>query len=84
MTKNMKEPSIFGGLFLYIVLGMDKKQNLKIKDWAEDDRPREKLLKRGIDSLTDAELIAILLGSGNSEDSAVELAKKILLKVRNN
>lgn len=49
-----------------------------IKSWAEDDRPREKLLLKGRSALSDAELIAILIGSGNNEESAVEVARKIL------
>ena len=57
---------------------------LKIKDWASEDRPREKLLKRGINSLSDAELIAILIGSGTQNESAVELSKKILKNANNN
>lgn len=57
---------------------------LSIKSWAEADRPREKLAEKGKASLSDAELIAILIGSGNDEDSAVELSKKILLSVNNN
>lgn len=52
-----------------------------IKDWSEEDRPREKLLQRGEAALTDAELIAILLGSGNREETAVGLAKRILRDV---
>lgn len=52
-----------------------------IKDWNEDDRPREKLLKRGEGALTDAELLAILLGSGNRNETAVGLAKRILRDV---
>ena len=55
-----------------------------IKNWAIDDRPREKLLQKGKLSLTDAELIAILIGSGNRDESAVELSKKILSKNQNN
>ncbi len=55
-----------------------------IKNWAIDDRPREKLLQKGKLSLTDAELIAILIGSGNTDESAVELSKKILSKSQNN
>ena len=55
-----------------------------IKNWAIDDRPREKLLQKGKLSLTDAELIAILIGSGSREGSAVELSKKILSKNQNN
>lgn len=53
---------------------------LKIKDWSPGDRPREKLLQRGAASLTDAELIAILLGSGTVTNSAVDVAKQILAK----
>jgi DNA repair protein RadC len=55
-----------------------------IKNWAMDDRPREKLLLKGKLSLTDAELIAILIGSGSRQESAVELSKKILSKNQNN
>jgi DNA repair protein RadC len=51
---------------------------LSIKAWAEDDRPREKLITKGRQSLSDAELIAILIGSGNRKESAVELSKRIL------
>lgn len=51
---------------------------LSIKSWAENDRPREKLVSKGRTSLSDAELIAILIGSGNREQSAVELSKTIL------
>lgn len=58
--------------------------NLKIKDWAIDDRPREKMLLKGSESLSDAELIAILIGSGTKEESAVELAKKIMINADNN
>ena len=61
---------------------MEKKYS--IKSWALDDRPREKLLLKGILSLSDAELIAILLGSGNREETAVDLAKRILNSVDNN
>jgi DNA repair protein RadC len=57
---------------------------LSIKSWAEDDRPREKLILKGRSALTDAELIAILIGSGNRELSAVELAKLILSSYDNN
>jgi len=57
--------------------------SFSIKNWALDDRPREKLLQKGKTSLSDAELIAILIGSGNSKDSAVELSKKILSHCNN-
>ena len=59
-------------------------EKTSIKFWAEDDKPREKLSKKGKSSLSNAELLAILIGSGNNEDSAVELSKKILQKVDNN
>ncbi len=49
-----------------------------IKNWNEDDRPREKLALKGRSSLSDAELLAIIMGSGNRDESAVELAKRIL------
>lgn len=55
-----------------------------IKSWSETDRPREKLLIRGRESLTDAELLAILIGSGNRELSAVGLSQKILKCASNN
>jgi DNA repair protein RadC len=58
--------------------------SLKITDWAPEDRPREKLLAKGIQSLTDAELIAILIGSGSRNETAVELSKRILNEVSNN
>jgi len=57
---------------------------LGIKDLAEEDRPREKLLQKGLSALSDAELIAILLGSGSSKESAVELARKIMSGYNNN
>ena len=55
-----------------------------IKYWAEDDQPREKLMLKGRAALSDAELIAILLGSGSRNESAVELSKRILASVDNN
>jgi DNA repair protein RadC len=54
-----------------------------IKNWAPEDRPREKLLMKGKSALSDAELIAILLGSGNFKESALDLAKRILKDVEN-
>ena len=57
---------------------------LTIKNWAEDDRPREKLLLKGKNALSDAELLAILLGSGNINETAVDLAKKVLGDVKEN
>lgn len=55
-----------------------------IKEWACDDRPREKMMTKGSSALSNAELIAILIGSGNTEQSAVELARTILDSVDNN
>ena len=57
---------------------------MSIKFLAEDDRPREKFLLKGKNALSDAELLAIIMGSGNREDSAVELGRKILNSVANN
>jgi DNA repair protein RadC len=54
-------------------------EKITIKSWAEEDRPREKLLLQGRRHLSDAELIAILIGSGNRDESAVALSKRILL-----
>jgi len=59
-------------------------RSISIKNWKEDDRPREKLLAKGKNSLSDAELIAILIASGNKEESAVDLAKRILAFTTNN
>jgi len=63
---------------------MEKIYRQSIKEWAEDDRPREKLLKKGDQALSNAELLAILIGSGNRDESAVDLSKKILNSVDNN
>ena len=57
---------------------------LGIKSWSEEDRPREKLLLKGPKALTNAELLAILIGSGSKELNALELAKTILNKAENN
>ena len=59
-------------------------EKLPIKSWAENDRPREKLLSNGRVSLTDAELIAVLIGSGNRNESAVDLSRRILHHASNN
>jgi DNA repair protein RadC len=59
-------------------------KHISIKDWAEDDQPREKLVNKGKQALSDAELLAILLGSGTVSMSAVELAKQILQGAGNN
>jgi len=61
-----------------------EKENLPITAWAEDDRPREKLMNKGRQTLSDAELIAILISTGNTEETAVELSKRILVSTENN
>ena len=63
---------------------MEGKSSFPITTWALDDRPREKLLLKGKTALSDAELIAILIGSGNRQESAVELSKRILADFHNN
>ncbi len=63
---------------------MTEYKKLNIKDWAAEDRPREKMLLKGARALTDAELIAILIGSGNLEETAVELSRRILAAADNN
>ncbi len=57
-------------------------RDLSIKNWSEDDRPREKLLLKGKNALSNSELIAILIGSGNREESAVALSKRILMTIK--
>ena len=63
---------------------MTYESSRKILSWAEEDRPREKLMLKGRAALSDAELIAILIGSGTREVSAVDLSKVILQSVGNN
>ncbi len=55
-----------------------------IKDWSEQDRPREKLLSKGRKSLSDSELLAIIIGSGSADESALDLSKRIMASVNNN
>ena len=62
----------------------EKPTSFSIKNWSQDDQPREKLLNKGKAALSDAELVAILIGSGNKEESAVDLSKRILAGVENN
>ena len=62
----------------------EKTTSFSIKNWSQDDQPREKLLNKGKAALSDAELVAILIGSGNKEESAVDLSKRILAGVKNN
>lgn len=68
---------------------MHKKVNktiasLSIKQWKEDDRPREKMLLKGKSSLSDAELLTILIGSGTRKESALSLSRRILVRYENN
>lgn len=58
--------------------------SLKITDWAVEDRPREKLIRKGISSLSDTELLAILISSGTRKKSAVDLGRELLSMVNNN
>ncbi len=57
---------------------MEEIKKISIKNWAENDRPREKLLSGGCCSLSDAELIALMIGSGSRNETAVELARRML------
>ena len=59
-------------------------KSFSIKNWSQDDQPREKLRDKGKIVLSDAELVAIIIGSGNTEESAVALSKRILASVENN
>lgn len=63
---------------------MSEYEKMTIKMWAVEDRPREKTLKHGLSALSDAELIAILIGSGNAKETAVELSRRILAAFDNN
>ena len=62
----------------------ENKASFSIKNCSQDDQPREKLLYKGKAALSDAELVAILIGSGNREESAVALCMRILASVDNN
>lgn len=57
---------------------------LSVKDWSPDDQPREKLLAKGVNVLSDAELLAIIIGSGNTEETSVELSRRIFQAAGNN
>ena len=59
-------------------------EKLNINQWAEEDRPREKLMRMGAEALSNAELLAILIGSGSPKESAVDLMKRILNDCKNN
>lgn len=62
----------------------DMNEFVSIKNWLEDDKPREKMMQRGASALTDAELLAILISSGTRERSALDLARDILGLAHNN
>ncbi|WP_138434840.1 RadC family protein [Winogradskyella algicola] len=62
----------------------ENSSSFSIKNWSQDDQPREKLRDKGKSVLSDAELVAILIGSGSREESAVDLCKRILASVDNN
>lgn len=62
----------------------DEKKYFPITKWALDDRPREKMILKGVNALSDAEIIAILIGSGSRDESAVDLSKRILNANQNN
>lgn len=64
-------------------MNVEESKPLNIKDWNPEDRPREKLLLKGISALSDAELIAILIGSGTAKLSAVDVGKKVLAHAGN-
>lgn len=68
----------------YLYKMAEKSTSFSIKNWSQDDQPREKLRDKGKDALSDAELVAILIGSGSRNESAVELCKRILASVDNN
>lgn len=62
----------------------ENSNSFSIKNWSQDDQPREKLRDKGKSALSDAELVAILIGSGSREESAVDLCKRILASVDHN
>ena len=62
----------------------EKPTSFSIKNWSQEDQPREKLRDKGKTTLSDAELLAILIGSGSRDESAVDLCKRILARVDNN
>lgn len=65
------------------ITGNKEMKKLNISQWAEEDRPREKMMLKGAEALSDAELLAILIGSGNTEESAVALMQRVLASCGN-
>lgn len=84
----MEPLSFQEGVFYYIWLKFQPMENVNlyypISKWAEGDRPREKMMQHGRNALADAELIAILIGSGSRNESAVDLSRRILQHAGNN
>ena len=78
---NNKYRSFIKGCIRTFLFAMSK---LSINQWAEEDRPREKLMRLGASALTNAELLAILIGSGSHDESAVDLMKRVLADCGNN
>ena len=62
---------------------MNRSEKLNLKEWAAEDRPREKMRLKGAKALTNAELLAILIRTGNTEDSVVALTQKVMASCRN-
>jgi DNA repair protein RadC len=62
---------------------MTELTKLRVRDWAEEDRPREKLLLKGVQALSDAELLAIIIGSGSKDETVLELSQRIFQSVDN-
>lgn len=60
------------------------REKLRLRDWASEDQPREKMIMKGVDALSNAELLSLVLGSGSKEENAVELSKRILSLAGNN
>ena len=69
---------------IYIYTMTEKLSSFSIKNWSQDDQPRKKLRDKGRAALSDAELVAILISSGNKDESAVDLSKRILASTGNN
>ena len=85
VSSNLSAESFALSAFLCIFADMKEVENkLNINQWAEEDRPREKLERLGAQALSDAELLAILVGSGSTKEDAVTLMKRILNDCHNN
>ena len=67
-----------------IPTSMEYKHKLNITDWSVEDRPREKLIKKGVSALSDAEILALLIATGSPKETAVDLTKRILKDANNN